>query len=169
VIRIGLIAVLLGFLLGCSPEYNWRDVSVGDGAVKATFPDKPVTEMRKLPFAGHDVEFSVTATTVKGATFAVGYAPIPAAIRGDEKARNAMAEQVIQSFYRNLGVAPPSTLPALGTSFVIRGRSPKGEIELQAMVRLTPFALVEGVVTAKSQAYPQDQAAEFLRSIVVAR
>jgi len=168
VIRIGVIAVMLGLLLGCSPEYNWRDVSVGEGAVKATFPDKPVTEMRKLDFSGHNVEFSVTATTVKGATFAVGYAPMPAAIRDDEKARNVMGDQVIQSFYRNLGIAPPSSLPALGAPFVIRGQSPRGEIELQAMVRVTPFALVEGVVTANTEAFPQEQATEFLRSIIVA-
>jgi len=160
---------MLGLLLGCSPEYNWRDVSVGDGAVKATFPDKPVTEMRKLNFSGHDVEFSLTATTVKGATFAVGYAPLPTAIRDNEKARNAMGEQVIQSFYKNLGVAPPPNLPPFGTQFVVRGESPRGEIELQAMVRLTSFALIEGVVTAKAEAFPEEQGAEFLRSITVAR
>ncbi len=32
--------VVLIFLSGCSPQYDWRTVTLGDGRVRAMLPDK---------------------------------------------------------------------------------------------------------------------------------
>src|SRR3546814_3786601 len=65
VIRIGLIMLLSGVLAACSPQYNWREIPVGQGAAKAFFPDKPATQERTLKFSGHDIAFSMTSATVR--------------------------------------------------------------------------------------------------------
>lgn len=166
--RAGLLILMMGLLLGCSPEYNWRQVAVAGGMVRAVFPDKPETAKRVLNFAGSDIEFSLTAATVKGAVFAVGYAPLPEALRGDEAARVNMGRTVIASFYQNLGLEAPSELPAFGESFDITGRDKgNGATHLRAMAWVLPHALVEGIVTARSDEFPDAQATEFLNALEV--
>lgn len=166
--RAGLLILMLGMLLGCSPEYNWREVAVADGMVRAIFPDKPETAKRVLNFAGNEIEFTLTATTVKGAVFAVGYAPLPEALKNDESARVDMGRTVIASFYQNLGLEAPSELPAFGESFDIAGQDTgKGATRLRAKAWVLPHALVEGIVTARSDAFPDSQATEFLKALAV--
>ncbi|HEY9278840.1 MAG TPA: hypothetical protein VIP51_02105 [Eoetvoesiella sp.] len=160
-LRVGLAAVLLVLLSGCSPDYNWRNVAVADGMVKAIFPDKPKVQERTLEFAGHKVIFSLTTATVDGVVFAVGYAPLPEALRSDEPARNEMGRAVIRSFYQNLGVPVPDDLPAFGTRFRIDGHSAQGATTLQATAWMLPHALVEGIVTSPTASFPELQADEF--------
>jgi len=163
-----LMIVLLGMLAGCSPEYNWRQVQVADGMVQAIFPDKPETAKRSLDFAGHAVEFSLTAATVNDAVFAVGYAPLPEALEKDEAARTRMGQTVMASFYQNLGVDIPDELPPFGEPFEITGKGTgKGAVRLRAMTWVLPHALVEGMVTARADAFPEQQAQEFLKALVV--
>ncbi|HWK62318.1 MAG TPA: hypothetical protein VNT00_12940 [Eoetvoesiella sp.] len=161
-----LMILVLGLLAGCSPEYNWRQVPVAGGMVRATFPDKPETAKRSLNFAGHAVEFTLTAATVNGAVFAVGYAPLPAALADDEAARTKMGQTVMASFYQNLGAEIPAELPAFGEAFEIMGKDAgKGAMRLQAMTWVLPHALVEGMVTARADAFPESQAREFLKAL----
>lgn len=162
-----LFPMMLGLLLlaGCSPDYNWRQVRVADGAVTAFFPDKPRTESRGMQFDGHDLAFSLTSVSVHDTLFAVGYAPLPQAIQGDPAAREAFASAVIGSLYQGMGERPPPALPAWGEPFVIEGNTQAATLRLKVVVWLTDRALVEGVVTAKASAFPQAQADEFLRGI----
>ena len=160
--------ILVLLLAGCSPDYNWRQVQVAGGAVTAFFPDKTRTESRNLQFDGHDLAFSLTSTSVQDTLFAVGYAPLPGPIQGDATARKAFASAVIASLYQSLGQQPPSTLPALGKPFVIEGESQGRALRLNVAVWLTDQALIEGIVTAAADAFPQDQAEEFLRGISLA-
>lgn len=167
-VRAGMLILMLGLLLGCSPEYNWRELAVADGMVRAIFPDKPETQKRVLNFAGSDIEFSLTAATVKGAVFAVGYAPLPEALKNNESARLNMGRTVVASFYQNLGVEPPSELPAFGEPFEIAGQDTgNGATRLRAIAWVLPHALVEGIVTARSDAFPDSQATEFLKGLAV--
>lgn len=166
--RTGLLILMLGLLLGCSPEYNWREVAVADGMVRAIFPGKPETAKRVLSFAGNDIEFSLTAATVKDAVFAVAYAPLPEALKNDESARVNMGRTVIASFYQNLGLEAPTELPAFGEPFDIAGQDTgNGAMRVRAMAWVLPHALVEGIVTARSDAFPDSQATEFLKGLAV--
>ncbi|HEY9573851.1 MAG TPA: hypothetical protein VIR76_12120 [Pusillimonas sp.] len=168
-IRIGLIMLLSGVLAACSPQYNWREIPVGQGAAKAFFPDKPATQERTLKFSGHDIAFSMTSATVDGALFTVAYAPLPQAMRADAASRKEFAAAVVGSLYRNLGQEPPATLSVEGELFTVTGKSPDGDVVLRARVWLTDTSLVEGIVTAEQTRFPGPQADEFLRGVELAR
>ncbi|HWK71262.1 hypothetical protein [Pollutimonas sp. M17] len=161
--------LLSSLLAACSPQYNWRQLTVAGGAVTAFFPDKPVTQERSLPFSGHAIAFSMTSATVDGALFTVAYAALPEALRADEAVRKEFAAAVVGSLYRNLGQEPPQTIPVSGESFTIEGESPDGAITLQARAWLTGQGLVEGIVTAARDRFPEPQAAEFLHGVEPSR
>nr|AIA16863.1 Unknown Function [uncultured bacterium] len=169
VLRVALIAFLAGLLMGCSPEYNWREVSVGQGAVKAFFPDQPATRERQLDFSGHKVQFGLTSVELNDAVFAVAYVPFPASMKDDTAIQANLTSSIVGSLYGNLGVAAPADLPESGHRFVIEGKSPKGPMHLEAIIWRTPRALVEAIVTAAPQSFPGPQAEEFLRGLQVAR
>ena len=164
--RLAVLAAMLVALAACSPRYNWREVPVAAGAVSAAFPDKPETHRRTLPYEGGSVEFYLTAAQVGDTLFAVGYAPWPAAMRGDAAKQAAFGRAVLSSLYRNLDTAPPAQLPGFGQRFAIDGRSPKGPARMEARLWLLPDGLVEGLVTASAHSYPQHEADEFFRTLV---
>ncbi|MGB3288255.1 MAG: hypothetical protein WBA83_03160 [Burkholderiaceae bacterium] len=168
-IRIGLIMLLSCLMAACSPQYNWRQLVVAGGAVTALFPDKPATQQRKLPFSGHDVAFSMSSAEVDDALFTVVYAELPEALRADQAARKEFAAAVVGSLYRNLGQEPPEPLPLSGELFTIQGKSPDGALTLRARAWLTEQGLVEGIVTAAQNGFPEQQADEFLRSVQASR
>jgi hypothetical protein len=169
VLRLALIAMLVGLLAGCSPEYNWREVSVGQGAVKAFFPDQPATRQRPLTFSGHEVQFAMTSAEVNDAVFAVAYVPFPASMKDDAAMQTSLMSSIIGSLYGNLGVAVPADLPESGRRFVIEGKAQQGSVRMEVIVWLTPHALIEAIVSAEPQSFPAQQAEEFLRGLQVAR
>lgn len=168
-IRVASILLVSLFLAACSPDYNWRQVAVGEGAVMAFFPEKPVTQSRNLQFSGHDIAFGLTSAKVGDALFTVAYAPLPVAVRNDEALSHEFAKAVMQSLYRNMGVAEPDTLPALGAPFDINGQSPQGDMRLRATVWLSRGALIEGLVMATPDEFPEPQAEQFFQGLEVAR
>ncbi len=167
--RFGLLVMLVAVLAGCTPNYNWREVTVADGAVKAFFPDRPLAQQRPLTYSGHEVPFSLATATVDKAVFAVAYAPLPEALRQNQEQARRFALSVVGSLHRNLGVAEPVELPKEGVPFVIEGASPQGRVRMQVIVWLTAHALIEGIVTADQATFPQQQAAQFLQSLEVVR
>lgn len=152
-------------LTGCSPEYNWREVTLADGLVVAIFPDKPRVQTKTLPFAGHDIQFSLTGTSLGDAVYAVGHAPLPAAIGNDATQRAHIYRQILLSFYGNFGQEPPSVLPQPGQRFQIEGNGPSGLIRLEGIIWLHSKSVTEALVTAPAADYPTEQAAEFLRAV----
>ncbi|MBB5215771.1 hypothetical protein [Parapusillimonas granuli] len=167
--RIVLICLMAVLAAGCSPSYNWREMSVAGGAVRAIFPDKPATVERELEFQGRQVAFSMTSASVGGGMFTVAYAALPGSATADASARVAFAQAVMRSLYRNLGAAEPEPLPAFGETFVIEGKSSKGALRLKGRVWLTDQALVEGLVTAVPDDFPGPEADEFLKGVAVGR
>lgn len=168
-IRGALIIMLATVLAGCSPDFNWREVSIRHGEVTAFFPDKPLAQERTIRYGSHDMLFTLTSATVNNTLFAVTYATLPTEIKNDATARSDLASAVIASLHRNLGADLPEPLPKLGEPFVINGHSPKGPVRLRARVWLTVDALVEGAVTADPALFPELQAKEFLQGVVLAR
>lgn len=154
-------------LLGCSPDYNWRTVALGAGEVSAYFPDKPLEQQRNLNFADQELIFSLTSATVADAVFAVGYATLPAALRDDAAARQALMAAAIRSLYQNMGQAAPDELPISGQHFQVDGQVPSGPVRLRATVWLTQDALVEGLVSARTSDFPSGQADEFFSTLKI--
>lgn len=152
-------------LAACSPQYNWRSVSVGDGAVTAFFPDKPQSEVRSMSFDGHELSFSMTSVAVGDTLFAVAYAPLPDVMRTDADLRQRFAHSVMSSLYQNFGQTVPDHLPAFGHTFVVEGTPQDTPVQLQARVWLNEHLLAEGLVMGPVLEFPQDEADEFLHGI----
>lgn len=157
--------VLSGLLSGCSPQYDWRMVSVDDGRVRAMLPAKPQTAERDLNFEGHALTFILTSASVDEVLFTVGYVDLPDALRTDAAGRERLVEQTQVSLYRNLGVVPPPDMPAAAERFTIDGQGGGAALRLEAMVWTTQDALIEGIVIGAADALPQTQIAEFLREL----
>lgn len=158
--------VLLGlWLAGCSPDYNWRQASVADGAVTAFFPERTVTQSRPIQFDDHELDFSLTSSVVGDASFTIAYAALPQALRDNPQRSQAFAKGVVQSLYRNLGAAPPDNLPQAGAPFTITGATPQGTVRIVAAVWLTNNALIEALVTADADSFPDNAANEFMRGV----
>lgn len=163
---VSLVALALFGLAGCTPQYDWRMVSLGDGQVRAMFPDKPRTSEREFEFEGHAITFSLTSASVNDVLFTVGYASLPDALRNEKSARERLVRQVQTSLYLNLGAQPPNQMPAAATQFVVEGAAGQGSpLRLEAVVWATEYALIEGIVLGANNAFPQDQVNEFLREL----
>lgn len=163
----GIIVVLLAMALlaACSPNYDWRQVSLADGQVRAMFPDKPLTTERTLMFENNALEFSLSSVSVGKVMFSVGYAPLPEAFQNDPALRQRLVDQTRASLYQNLGSAPPDTTAKPLGRFVIDGKAQGKPLRLDAMVWATPHALIEGVVIGDADGFPQSQADEFFREL----
>lgn len=161
--------LLAGLLMGCSPEYNWRTVSVAGGAVSTVLPGKPVTRSRTLDFAGHKITLTFLLAQVDDTLFAVGYAPLPQALRQDDALRAEMGRQVMASFYQGLRlpVPAPAKLPVFGKPFSLQSPGKNKPTRLRASVWVTGQALVEAMVTSDARSFPDRQADQFLSSTKV--
>ena len=163
--------MILALLSGCSPQYDWRMVTLGDGRVRAMLPDKPQAVEREFNFEGHEITFVLTSASVEGVLFTVGYADLPEGLRSDASARERLVRQTQASLYQNLGVVPPASLPAAGERFTVTAPDPgPGQrhteaLRLEAMIWATSHALIEGIVIGKAGTLPQNQIKEFLREL----
>lgn len=166
-VRILFIMLLSVLLSACSPDYNWRSITLGAGEVTAFFPGKPSVQQRELVFEGQPLNFSVTSVTVSGAIFAVGYALLPQAVRNDPKLRSELTDATIRSVYQNLGQSAPDQLPAVGVSFQAHGQVAAEGMRTRATVWLTEDALVQGLVSAADEGFPAAQADEFFRGLAL--
>lgn len=167
-IRLCVVSLALMLAAGCSPEYNWREVVVADEVGMVMFPDKPRTQSRVLEFEGHELPFSLTTAEVGRTVFAVGHAPWPAEWAADEALRLSMAQTVVASLYRNLGVEPPAELPEFGQPFSVEGGASTAML-LKARVWVSERGLVEGMVMGPAEDFPAEAAQEFLGSVAKGR
>ncbi len=161
-LMVGLAVVALA---GCYPQYDWRQVAVGNGQVRAMLPAKPHTNERELSFEGHAVTFVLTSASVDGVLFTVGYAAMPSALQGDDAARLRLLQQTQRSLYQNLGVAPPARLPAAGERFGLSGQGQGRTLRIEGMAWVTRDALIEGLVVGPADSMPHDEINEFFREL----
>ncbi len=135
-----LATTLLGLMLAaCSPQFNWRDYSSEAAPFRVMFPDKPSTHTRKVDLDGLQVDMTMTAAQVNGATFAVGTAEAPDAASA-EKALAAMKTAMV----RNIGATIQSekvgkTSSASGTT---ESQSAAIDIEARGVQKGEPVKLV---------------------------
>lgn len=160
-----LCCVVLLLAGGCTPSYNWREMVVADGHVQAAFPAKVETETRNISLGGQTLAFSLTTAQVDQAMFAVGSAPLPAAIAKDRAAREALGQALMRSLYVNMGAPVPSPLPNFGDEIVARGRAGQQPAWLMARVWVTDTMLIDAVAAGTEQSLPVDPAQEFVRAV----
>ncbi len=65
-------ALSLTLLLGCSPEYNWREVKPPGLGYQVMFPGKPESASRDVVVDGQKLAMSLSAAQAGGHSFSVG-------------------------------------------------------------------------------------------------
>ncbi len=106
--KAGVFLTLTLALAACSPSYNWREMDVADGHVRAAFPARVSTETRELKLDTHALKFTMASATVGEAVFAVGSAPLPPEIAASPAARQALGVALMRSLYTNMQAPPPN-------------------------------------------------------------
>jgi len=171
-------ATMLVLMVACSPSLDWREMSAADGSVRVAFPAKPRSETRPLPVEGRELPFTLTAATVKGAVFAVGYLDLPANVADDTEKREAYRRALEDSLTRNLQagdvhreqvpvrrVAGSSTLQA--DELELHGE-PAGEPAwLLARILLVNDRLIEVAAVGTESALSNETARTFVDSLRV--
>lgn len=120
-----LIPMVLAFLSGCSPSFNWRTVRVDAPGLEMLLPCKPDKGSRSVPFAGQTVEMSMVGCEAAGATFAVAWAPLPPGVGVDDALTHWKTATLA-----NLHAAPPPAV-ANHAAFI-----PFGALPLPQAIRM---------------------------------
>jgi hypothetical protein len=149
----GILAALL--LAGCNPTYNWRDHAAADGTWKALFPAKPASFTRSVDLGGLQVEMTMTAAEVEGATFAIGSASAP-------DAAQAALPAMRRALLANIGVAGEHAAATKDGLQVDATGSANGQpVQLQGRV-MARGARVYQVIVLGKPGTPPEQVEQFL-------
>ncbi len=151
-------AALLG---GCSPTYNWRDYTSGDGAYRVLFPAKPSTHTRSIDLGGIRVDMTMTAAEVEGSTFAVGTAVAP-----DAAMAQATLPAMRQALLRNIGATQDAPAPAPGQPLEVdaTGAGTGGPVRLVGRFVTKGARVYQVIVVGKPGVMKPEQTAQFLSS-----
>lgn len=151
-------------LAGCSPTYNWRDYTSGDGSFKVMFPAKPSTHTRGVDLGGIRVDMTMTATEVEGTTFAVATAVAP-----DPALAQATLPAMRQALLRNIGAADSAAAdgaPGGGATLEVDavGKGNGGPVRLVGRFVAKGARMYQVIVVGKPGAMPPEQTEQFLSS-----
>ncbi len=83
------LVALVAVIAGCTPAFNWRDVSFDQAGVTALLPCKPDRGTRAVQLGGQAVQMSMAGCEAGGAMFTVSLVQAP-------------TEQVIQQIAQDL-------------------------------------------------------------------
>ena len=159
-----LLGLVLALLLGCSPEFNWREMGVAEDRAILAFPAKVQTEQRPIQIDGQTLAFSLSAANVGPAVFAVGFAALPEDM--SESAQQSLKRALLASLFAASGQAP--TQAALdGQLFELETLVAKQPSLLIARVLIHRGMLMQVVASGPTQALPREQALEFMRSLAL--
>lgn len=112
--RAGRLAPLLAALVACTPTFDWREVRIGDGSLRALFPCRPQHRAREVTLGGTALHMAMSVCTAEASTFALSVvdAPAPGNV-------GPVLDELRRAASGNLG----ATLPA-GTPFAPEGATP---------------------------------------------
>jgi hypothetical protein len=159
------LALCAALATACTPAYNWREIVIADGAVRANFPARVQTDTREIVLAGRPLRFSLTSARVGDAVFAVGYAPLPPGLAGDVAAQRELADGLLRSLHQNLRAAPPPASPPYGADIEVRGQAGGRPVWALARIWVRGNLLVEAVATGSEQGLPAAPARDFVQSL----
>ncbi len=173
-----LMACTLVVLGACTPEYNWRELTVAGGSLRVAFPGKLSSETRTLDVGGDRLPFTMSATQVGGAVFAVGHVDLPGDVARDPQRIGDIVRAVESSLARNLHGKPvvrgpvevryahePARRPLLAEEFEVYG-TPAGEpMWLMGRVLVVGDRLIDVVALGPEKRLSRDVALTFLNSV----
>ncbi len=155
--------LVMSWLAGCTPEYNWREVMVAADHAMIAFPARVQTEQRALQFEGLNLIFSLASAYVGPSVFAVGSAPLPVGISPDQT--EALVRGLVQSLA--VGGAEPAPGAFKGEPFELAATVSGQPSWMLARVLVHRGMLMQVVVTGPTQALSHEHATEFMRSLAL--
>ena len=164
--KVKFLLVLFGllWLVGCTPEYNWRELTVADDRAVVTFPSRVQTEQRTIRVDGIELVFSLTSAAVDQSVFSVGYAPLNPAVDSAQTAR------LVHAFATALAarVGQPLAPQALnGDVFELESVVAGQASRLLGRVLIHRGMLIQVVVSGPKKSLSKENANEFMRSLVL--
>jgi len=164
--KVKFLLVLFGLLglVGCTPEYNWREVTVADDRAVVAFPSRVQTERRTIQVDGIELVFSLTSAAVDQSVFSVGYASLNSELDSAQTAR------LVRAFATALAarVGQPLAPQVLnGDVFELESMVAGQASRLLGRVLLHRGMLIQVVVSGPKKSLSKENAAEFMRSLVL--
>ena len=152
------------FLIGCSPEYNWRETQAAQSRIVIAFPSRVQTESREIVIEGQKSLFTMAVASVGPAVFAVGDVSIPEGLSVAQT--NALTQSFVESLANNYGQkAPERTEP--DNWFRLEAQIAGQPSVMWAKVFVHRGVLVQIVVSGPKSKLPQEQAMQFMHSLVL--
>jgi hypothetical protein len=172
-----------GWLVGCSPDFDWRESRSANDELRMLLPGRPASLVRTIHLRDVAVEMSMTGAEARGVAFTVAIVQPPAgATLGADRLLEAMREQML----RNILATPMRTRQASVPSVDAEGRDTaaaagdgtaievlaRGSGPHQAVMLVGRFFIANGrpaqaVVIGRD--LPEEAAAQFLDSLRIVR
>jgi hypothetical protein len=163
-VKVSLCGLMAVILMGCTPDYNWREQTVADERAMIAFPSRVQTELRPIQFDAMMLNFSLTTAAVGPAVFAVGYAALPPDVNAMQT--EALVKGVVASLFARGGqTVTPQALK--GEVFELQTTVAKQASWMMARVIVHRGMLIQVVASGPTDALPREQAIEFMRSLVL--
>lgn len=145
-------------LAACNPTYNWREHTSQAGGYTVLFPAKPASLTRAVDLDGLQVDMTMTAAQVEGATFAVGSVSAPDAARAQ-----AALPALRTALLRNIGADDDAVQDA--SQVDAQGRGADGQpVHLTGRFAARGARVYQVIVVGQPGAVPLEQVEQFLTS-----
>ncbi|MCQ9617511.1 hypothetical protein L1889_13135 [Paenalcaligenes niemegkensis] len=145
------------FLLGCSPEYNWRNVQMAEGAVEQIFPASPLHEQIPMGQGAQSPAYSVASAKVRETLFMATWVP-----RLPEQHIDDVYEHVVDGILQRAGDTR-TTRPSAGDVFSVQSQGRQNAVRTDLRVQVYGTGLLQlSVSTPLDQPFPEEAAHEFL-------
>lgn len=149
-------------LQACYPTYNWRTLSLADGAVELAFPARVDTATRQVDLAGVKVKFSLTSAEARDTLFSMGYATLPDS--GTAMQTKAVQKALVDSLAASMGQSAPETAYA-GDVFRIESDARGKPLAMVARVLIHRNLAIRVVASGPPELLTDAVAQEFMRSL----
>ncbi|HBP28831.1 MAG TPA: hypothetical protein DD666_05380 [Advenella kashmirensis] len=153
-------------LAGCSPKYDWREVSTAGGRVQAIFPDKPRSESRTTEIEGVSYPFTMDMALVDDQVFAVVYSLLPEA-KQDEASTRKAGEALLRSIYASMNETLPEPLPPFGQKLTFRKAVGNENASVYVKVFAGSGVIAQAYAAGQDNTLKESVADEFLNGMTL--
>lgn len=147
-------AVTVGMLAGCSPEYNWRQMSGPDQDYLIMLPAKPATMTRKIRLEEMEVSMAMQGAKVNEATFTAAVATLADA---SQETRNKAVQAMQRGMLTNIAAqshrAESVSVPIVDSMGARRGSLPATRLRAEGSVKGQPVRMSAGFTAFGARAY----------------
>lgn len=152
IMSVSMSVVTMTPLVGCSPEYNWREVRPAGQGYQVMFPAKPGAASRDVSVEGEQLAMSLSAAQAGGNSFSVGVMRLSRDSAADrERVLAALRVQML----RNIGALESAAVPIKVPVLDPQGRTmaPLAGLRIEASAKAPPNQLLGGFVARGDRVY----------------